>query len=262
MEARRTAVVTGASSGIGAAYARRLAVQGRDLVLVARREQQLVALARELGERHGVAAEPLAADLADAAGVARVEARIAALPSLDLLVNAAGFGTVGRFARVDMARQLEMIQLHVVAAVRLARAALPGMLERGRGAIINVASTVAFLPLPGNVTYAGTKAFLVAFSKTLQEEVKGTGVRVQAVCPGFTYSGFHDTAEYAHFSRKRIPGVLWMTADAVAAGSLKALSRGSVVYIPGTVNRLLVTLGGNRFLAPLLIGLLVQRRRR
>jgi len=260
MSARPTALVTGASSGIGAAFARRLAAQGYDTILVARRADRLAALAAELREQYGSTAEPLAADLADPAGVAGVEARIAGLPGVDLLVNAAGFGTSGRFARIDLARQLEMIQLHVVAAVRLMRAVLPGMIERHRGAIINVASVVAFLPLPGNVTYAGTKAFLVAFSETLQHELAGSGVRVQALCPGFTYSGFHDTAEYQHFRRKRIPSALWMTADQVAAESLRALGRGGVVCIPGLANRLLVALGRRRLFQPLLFGMLVQRR--
>ncbi len=262
MTHRPTALITGASSGIGRAFALLLAAQGHDLVLVARREERLAALARELGERHGIIASPLVADLAEPAGVARVEAQIAGLARLDLLVNAAGFGTSGRFARIDSARHLEMIQLHVVAAVRLTRAALPGMIERGQGAIINVASVTAFVPLPGNVTYAGTKAFLVGFSQTLQAELRGTGVRVQALCPGFTYSEFHDTAEYTRFSRKRIPGLLWMTADAVAAGSLKALRRGGVVYIPGLANRLLVAVGRSRLLGPHLTGMLVQKRRR
>ena len=260
MEVKPVALITGASSGIGAAFARRLAAQGYDTILVARRADRLAALAAELRHQYGTAAEPLAADLAGPAGVAQVEARIAGLQALELLVNAAGFGTSGRFARIDLARQLEMIQLHVVAAVRLTRAALPGMLERHRGAIINVASVVAFLPLPGNVTYAGTKAFLVAFSETLQRELAGSGVRVQALCPGFTYSGFHDTAEYQHFSRKRIPAALWMTADQVAAASLKALGRGGVVYIPGLANRLLVAVGRHRLCQPLLFGMLVQRR--
>ncbi len=262
MDAKRTALITGASSGIGAAFARQTAARGYDVILVARREERLAALSAELRQRHGVGTEPLAANLADPAGVARVEARIAELGALDLLVNGAGFGTTGRFTRVDMARQLEMIQLHVVGAVRLSRAALPAMADRGRGAIVNVASMVAFLPLPGNVTYAGTKAFLVAFSRALQEELKGTGVRIQALCPGFTYSEFHDTAEYAHFSRKRIAGVLWMTADDVVASSLKALDRGGGICIPGLVNRLLVTLGQNRVLAPMMMGMLVQKRRR
>lgn len=262
MDARPRALVTGASSGIGAAFARRLAAQGYDAILVARRADRLAALAAELRERHGAAAEPLVADLASPAGVAQVEARIAGLDALDLLVNAAGFGTTGRFARIDLARQLEMIQLHVVAAVRLTRAALPGMIERHRGAIINVASTVAFLPLPGNATYAGTKAFLVAFSETLQHELAGSGVRVQALCPGFTYSEFHETAEYQHFDRKRIPGALWMTADQVAAESLRALGRGGVVCIPGLANRLLVAIGRHRLFQPLLFGMLVQTRRR
>ncbi|HOG46267.1 MAG TPA: SDR family oxidoreductase [Anaerolineae bacterium] len=262
MDARRTALITGASSGIGAAFARRLAAGGYDVVLVARRAERLAALAGELHERHAIQAQVLAADLAAAAGVAQAEAAIAGMETLDLLVNAAGFGTSGRFARADLARQLEMIQLHVVAAVRLCRAALPGMVARGRGAIINVASVIAFVPTPGNVTYAGTKGFLVAFSETLQAELAGSGVRIQALCPGFTYSEFHDTAEYQRFNRKRIPGALWMTADDVAAGSLRALGRGGVTYVPGLANRVLVALGRRRLFQPLMRRVLVQKRRK
>ena len=242
--AAATAVITGASSGIGAAFARRLAARGYRLVLVARREERLRALADELRRRHGVGVEVLVADLARPEGIARVEARLAADGAVDLLVNNAGFGTVGPFAESDLERQLAMIAVHVTATARLTRAVLPGMLARGRGAVINVASIAAFLPAPGNATYSATKAYAKVFSQGLATELRGTGVRVQALCPGFTRTEFHSTPEYQALEmRSRVPRWLWMDPDEVVAASLDALARGQVVLVPGLTNRFVVALG-------------------
>jgi short-subunit dehydrogenase len=238
----RTALITGASSGIGAAFARRLAAEDYDLILVARREQRLAALAAELGGRHGVVAQSLAADLTEPAGLEEVEKYVASRDSVDLLVNSAGFGARGDFAQVDLHRQLEMIQLHVLASVRLARAVLPGMIERDRGGIINVASLSAFITLPGDATYCATKAFLVSFSQALHEELRETGVRVQALCPGFTRTEFHGVEQLPESDLARIPAVLWSPADEVVAASLRALPRGPVVCVPGWKNRVIVAL--------------------
>lgn len=238
----RTALITGASSGIGAAFARQLAAQGYDLTLVARRENRLAALSAELQSRHGVTAGYLVADLAHPDGVGKVQEHIARYGAPYLLVNNAGFGATGAFSQADLERQVAMIQLHVVASVRLARAALPGMIARGTGAIINVASVLAFVPLAGDATYCATKSYLVAFTEALQAELRGTGVRVQALCPGLTRTEFHHPEHLPRFGRYQVPAALWSTADQVAAASLEALARGQRICIPGWRNRAVVAL--------------------
>ena len=239
----RTALITGAASGIGAAFARRLAAGGYNLVLVARREERLTSLATALRREFQVGAEVLPADLSTDDGRALVEKRIAALHDLEILVNDAGFGMPGRFTAVPLATELAMIQLHVVASMRLSRAALPAMLARRRGAIINLSSIGAFLPRPGDATYCATKAYLVAFSRALRGELRGSGVVVQALCPGFTYSEFYARSEYAGYRlHSSIPRALWTTSDEVVAVSLKALRSGDAVCVPGLGNRLLVAL--------------------
>lgn len=230
-----TAVITGASSGIGEAFARALAQQGYRLVLIARREERLQALAQEL-QRGPVKVDVLPADLSDPAAVEWAAGRLAEISDITLLVNNAGFGTGGKFAEIDPQPELRMIQVHNSAALRLARAVLPGMVAQQRGGIINVASTAGLLPLPGNTTYGSTKAFLIFFSQSLDAELAREGIRVQALCPGFTYSEFHDVA---NVKRSIIPGFLWMHAEAVVAESLRGLREGQVVVIPGAVNRAL-----------------------
>lgn len=240
-----TALITGASSGIGAAFARQLAAQGYHLILVARREERLADLATHLQEQYPITAEVLVADLSQPADIERVEKRIASLGHLDLLINNAGFGTPGRFAELDLARQIDMIHVHVLASVRLTHAALPGMLGQRRGGIINVSSVAAFVGLPGSATYAATKAYLNIFSEALQAELNGTGIYIQALCPGFTHTGFHFTPEHAGFYPSQIPEFLWMSAEDVVTQSLEALGRGSVIFIPGFKNRLLAAIARN-----------------
>ena len=242
MSELKTALITGASSGIGAAFARQLANAGYNLILVARREARLAALAAELEQNCAVQADILVADLADPAGVDLVADRLARLDSLALLVNNAGFGTRSRFANIDPARTLEMIHVHIIATARLSRAALPGMIARKKGAIINVSSLAGFVPLPGSVTYSATKAYLNSFSQALQIELAGSGVQVQALCPGFTYTEFHGRPGPAGYNRGAFTKQMWMTAEAVVDGSLKALERGQVVYVPGLVNKFLAAL--------------------
>ena len=235
------ALVTGASAGIGQAFAHRLARSGYALVLVARRSGRLEALADALQRQHAVEVQPLVADLAaldDIERVASVAADLSESGWLDLLINNAGFGTVGDYADLPLQSQLDMLNVHVTTAMSLTKAALPGMLRRRRGGIVNVASTAGWYPLPGNATYSATKRFLINFSESLQSELDGTGVCVQALCPGFTYSEFHDTAAYraSGFRRERLPRFMWQTAEQVVEASLNALGR-EVVCIPGMHNR-------------------------
>lgn len=185
---RPCALITGASSGLGEAFAERLAADGHDLIVVARREDRLRALADRLRDRHGAATQVLVADLTAPEDLRRVEAQIAAGPALDLLVNNAGFGGYRPFLQLDPDRAEELIRLQVLAVTRLARAALPAMVARGRGALINVSSQLAFSaalpspPLPpGRAVYAATKAYVNAFTQLLHGELAGTGVRVQAL---------------------------------------------------------------------------------
>jgi len=228
------AMVTGASSGIGAAYARRLAQGGYDLTLVARREARLQALAEELSQTYAVRVDYVVADLSEPGGLGRVEARVATTEGLTMLVNNAGFGLLGEFAESGVEMQEAMIRVHVLATVRLTRAALSGMLTHGRGGIVNVSSVAAFYPMSGSVTYGATKSYLNAFTEALQQELRGTGVRVQALCPGFTRTEFQDKA---HVPSLAVPGFLWMTPEAVVEQSLRDLNVGKVISVPGCLYR-------------------------
>ncbi len=235
-----TALITGASSGIGAEFARQLAAQGYDLLLVARREDRLHALAVELQAQHGIQAETLAADLSADADITRVEQRIAAHGNITLLVNNAGFNVPGPLTKIPFERALEMVQLHVVATMRLTRAALPGMTARRSGAIINVSSGAALVPLPGSATYNATKAYLNMLSECLSLEVGHKGVVVQALCPGFTHTELTETQGMKEAGLDRLPRWMWQTSDAVVAVSLRALRQpGRPVVVPGLHNRIM-----------------------
>ncbi|TDC44825.1 SDR family oxidoreductase [Actinomadura sp. KC345] len=224
--AYRTALVTGASSGIGESFARLLAGRGTDLVIVARRADLLDGLARELVERYRVAVEVVAADLADPGQRAEVEGRLSADP-VELLVNNAGYGAFGAFAELPLDDHLAQIELNVAALVRLTRAAVPGMVERGRGGVLNVASMAGFAPSPGSATYGATKAYVAAFSESLHAEVAVKGVHVTALCPGFTRTEDERSGE-------RGPSdLLWLRRDDVARAGLDAVSSGRALCIPG-----------------------------
>ncbi len=257
--AQKTALITGASSGIGAAFARTAAARGYDLILVARRQERLEALAEECRKAHGVDTEVLAADLAKPEDVAQLVKKIAGLPSLELLVNNAGFGTTGHFADVDLDKHLDMLQVHVTATMRFTHAALEGMIARRKGGIVNVSSLSAFLAMPNAVTYCATKMWLVTFSQALAKELAGTGVHVQVLCPGFTYTEFHDTPEFAKFKRTDVSTGLWMPAADVVNESMAALEADRVVCIPGRKNRLLMALNRSP-LGPLLVWMLARKR--
>jgi short-subunit dehydrogenase len=219
-----TALVTGATAGIGAAFARRLAADGFGLVLVARNGPRLAGCAEELRKRYGVRADPLVADLATEAGVKAVEARLG--DGVDLLVNNAGFALPGEFLRVPVADEVTMLRVHCEAVLRLTYAALPHMRERGRGAVINVASVAAFF---ARGTYSASKAWVVNFSASANAELAGSGVRVLALCPGFVRTEFH---ERAGLDMSPVPGFLWLQADRVVKAAMRDLALGKVVSVP------------------------------
>lgn len=229
-----TALVTGASSGIGEAVCRELAGRGVEhLVVVARRLALLERLAAELHERHGTSIEVMAADLADAADLARVEARLGATGEhpVDLLVNNAGFGTSGDFAELAIEGEDREVRVNALAPLRLMSAVLPGMVGRGRGAVMNVSSMAAYQPAPGNATYAATKVFLTSLSESVHEELRGTGVTVTSVNPGYTRTGFQATVGDSDYTS--VPDRAWMTAEAVALEAVEATAAGKALCVPG-----------------------------
>jgi short-subunit dehydrogenase len=236
---RPIALITGASAGLGATFARQLAAEGYDLVLVARRAAALEQLAGELRGKHGIAAEVVAADLTRDDDVARVCGLLTGADRLELLVNNAGFGSRGFFFEADPQQQDAMHRLHVIATERLTRAALPGLVARRRGGIINVASVAGFINGPGNISYCATKAWMVVFTEGLYLELKSVGspVTVQALCPGYTYTEFHDVIG---IDRASIMGKSWwMSADRVVAESLAGFKSGKLLVIPGFRYRML-----------------------
>lgn len=240
---RRTALVTGASSGIGAAFAAELASNGYDLVLVARREARLHALAERLQTAHDTKVRVLPVDLAAAGATARLlEALAREGVAVDALVNNAGYGVPGRYLRSSWDTHDLFMRVLVVSVAELTYGLLPGMIDRGFGRIVNVASLAAFAPASaGHTLYGASKAFVVRFSESLALEVAPNGVRVCALCPGFTYSEFHDVnGMRARVSR--MPRFLWMDASRVAHEGYRAVEAGRTVYIPGRVNRTIAVL--------------------
>lgn len=232
-----TALITGATAGIGAAFARRLARGGYRLVLVARDTERLERAAADLHARYGTESEVLRADLATEDGIRAVEARLAdSANPVDLLVNNAGFGNKGAFGTVPLQDELDMLKVHIEAILRLTTAALPGMRERGRGAIVNVASVAAFLP---RGTYGASKAWVVSFTQGVLRDLGGTGVRMMALCPGFTRTEFH---ERAGMGTDNIPAWSWLSADRVVEEALRDLGRGRAVSVPGKRYKAVVAL--------------------
>ena len=243
MPERLLAVVTGASSGIGAVFVRKLAGRGYDLLLVARREDRLRKLAEDITSEHGVSVETLVVDLATDGGCEALAGRIRAAPNFGLLVNNAGFGAMGLFQQADLEPQERMHRLHVLATLVLSHAALNNLAARddrsGKTGIINVSSVAAFGQSPTSVCYNATKAWMNSFTEGLAVELaaQGSPIKVQALCPGFTISEFHDRLG---IDRGPIPKSLWMTAEFVVEESLRGFDRGELFVIPSWRYRLLV----------------------
>ncbi|WP_031034853.1 SDR family NAD(P)-dependent oxidoreductase [Streptomyces sp. NRRL F-5650] len=222
-----TALITGSTAGLGAAFARRLAADGHDLVLVARDTKRLREQATELHDRHGIEAEVLTADLSTDAGVDAVAARLGDRRNpVDLLINNAGFGNKGRFLDVPLADELTMLKVHCEAVLRLTSAAVAAMRERGRGGVVNVASVAAFVP---RGTYGASKAWVVQFTQGVAKDLADSGVRLMALAPGFVRTEFH---ERAGMGTDNIPDWMWLDADKVVAAALADLSRGKTLSIP------------------------------
>jgi short-subunit dehydrogenase len=227
--------VTGASSGIGKAIARELAGRGYGVTLVARSEDKLRALAAELPD---VRAEVIACDLADRAERERLASAVASSGlTVEILVNNAGFGVYEDFAASGRERELQQAELNVMAVVDLTSRFLPGMVSRGRGAVINTCSTASFQPIPGNAGYAAAKAFALSLSEGVYEEVRGSGVTVTALCPGPVRSGFQDASD-AHEFASGLPGPMWKEPADVARAAVRGAERGKRVVVPGLPNRL------------------------
>ncbi len=232
------AVLTGASAGIGSAIARELAARGHGLVLVARRKERLVALADELTDAHGVRVETIACDLARAAARARLPTRIADFGlDVEILVNNAGFATGGPFHQSDPARELEQVRVLVEAVVALTSAFVPAMVDRGRGAILNVASTAGMQPMPYSAGYSAAKAYVLTFSEALHHELRGRGVTVTALCPGPVETDFWQIAGWqvntGQSFERAVPRPARITAEEAARAGVKGLESGDRVVVPG-----------------------------
>lgn len=228
----KTALITGASSGIGAEFAAALAARGDDLVLVARSLSRLESLAAQLNQQHGVRVEVIGQDLTAPDAAARVTEELAARQlSVDILINNAGFGSAGRFEDLDADREQDQLMVNVVALAGLTRRLIPAMVERGSGEIVNVASTAAFQPSPYFATYSSGKAFVLNFSLSLWSEYRGRGIKVLAVCPGPTETAFFDTVG----TRDAALGQMGSAAQVVRS-TLRALERNKGYVVPGMQN--------------------------
>lgn len=246
---KKTACVTGATSGIGAAYATKLARQGYDLILTGRRKERIDSLAETLSKDNNIEAEVIIAELSDDQQLDLLLDKIRTAKGLEVLVNNAGFAKESPFHEESIMTHEMMLKVHNLAPVKLCHAVLPNMVARRKGAIINVSSLAAFLPLPDEAMYSGTKAFLKSFTESIHLELRGTGVRAQVLCPGMTRTDFHERMGYDPTSFYRDRGLLKaMKAEEVVEESLRDLERGKVLCIPG----------GSRKIVRLLIEFLPQ----
>jgi uncharacterized protein len=231
-----TALVTGASSGIGHSFATELAARGADVIVVARRKDRLDSLATKLRATYGVAVEVLPADLTNPAELTRVEERLADLDMpVDLIVNNAALSTTGDFADLSVDGEDAQVRLNVLAMVRLTHAVLPTMISRHHGGVLNVSSITALTPCPGHATYAATKAFIASFTESLRTEVKGEGVHVTLLLPGFTHTERFTVGGVRHV---KLPDFIWLQPDRVAHEGLDAVEASRTRHIPGVPNKI------------------------
>lgn len=253
-DAKGTCLITGASSGIGAEIARQIAERGYNVTLAARRIDRLTKLAAELENDHGVSADAVACDITDpAARKKMLDAIKKSGRHIDILVNNAGRGTEGNFADQKAEHELAQIDLNVLALTALTHAVLPDMIKRGSGAILNVASTAAYQPMPRQAVYAATKAFVLSFSNAIGKELSGTGVSVTALCPGPTKTEFFGT-RMEQFERAT-PGIFWQSAEGCAKDGVEGLFKRKRIVIPKATNRL-SALGGSYTPTPVMLEVL------
>lgn len=233
-----TAVITGAAGGFGQCFARTLAARGYDLLLIDRRPAELNDVKLQLEAEYDVQVDSRVVDLTDDADVEALAQLLARDPSIEMLVNNAGFANLKQYIEIAPEKHEQMIALHVTAPNRLIRAVLPNLIEKRQGAIVNVSSLGAWLP-SGDAQYTATKAYLLVLAQALHQELKGTGVRVQALCPSFVDTGFHNTQEMNRFPRASIPASLWMTPEQVIQCCFQGLERNRAIVIPGWRNRII-----------------------
>jgi short-subunit dehydrogenase len=239
----KLAAVTGASEGLGKEFATQLAANGYDLIIVARRIALLDKLKADLESKYAIHVEPIACDLSKPEELKRIEERLEHEVSLEMLVNNAGFGLGDAYPNVNPDMEETMIRLHTIALMRLSRAALVPMCKRNKGYIINLSSVAAFMCGPKSAQYIATKAYVLSYSKSLQCDVRRYGVRVQALCPGFTHTGFHDTESMKFFRKSATSRWLWLSAEYVVRVSLRSIWRtGRVVCVPSWRYKLILAL--------------------
>lgn len=252
----KTALITGASAGIGEALAQQMAQQGYNLVLVARSQDRLQSLAQELSQAYDIQTYPLPADLAHPQAPAQIQQQVQSWGlHIDVLINNAGLGAYGEFAASPLSQQMQMVQVNMVALTELTHRFLPFMLQAKRGHIMNVASTAAFMPGPLMTVYYASKAYVLSFSEALQEELKGSGVKVLALCPGPVRTNFQSTAQLQN--SKLVRNQVFMDAPTVAQQGLKAMFAGQTVLIPGVINQLQAL--SPRFLPRAIVPAIVKR---
>ena len=236
----KTAMVTGASSGIGKAYAEHYAKEGYDLIITGRRMDKLVSVAEELEVKNGISVQIIQAELSDESDMKHVLEVVRKNPDIHVLVNNAGFGAGVEFGKNNFEEHMRMLQVHVVTSLKLIYAILPQMITRKAGTIINVSSLAAYMPAPGSTMYSATKLFLKSFTESLYMEVHKYGIKIQCLCPGFTHSDFHARRSAGHLLNSHNP--MWMDADKVVEKSMKALRMNRVICLPGIINKMLVSI--------------------
>jgi uncharacterized protein len=238
MRTKRIALVTGATSGIGRAYAVCFAKAGYNLIITGRRMDKLNALADELSEQCGICVKVIKAELSEDQDTENLIKAIGDYDNIFVLVNNAGFGSGVEFLKDNLSDHMRMLQVHVVVSVKLVYAVLPQMINRKEGTIINVSSLGAYMPAPGSSMYSATKLFLASFSESLYMEVHQHGVKVQCLCPGFTHSDFHERRTNGKVLKAG--KFMWMEADALVEKSMKALDNSNIVLVPGIINKLII----------------------